>query len=437
MRLLCLLLICASAPALAETLSPGIVYDAANGYHTVVVDLDSIATEVRVSSPHAADTGDQITVATHAAEEGATVAINANFFGGPINHPCGAARGFGNNYSDAYGEAVNCVTTLGWARGKASIYDSSGHESDGAFMAQFTDAATGGGYLVAGGQRHDWNHAKLEEGRDCTAIGVSADRKQFIFVVTDSTACSGTGLQDVLLAHGAADAIHLDGGGSSKLWIRGKGYVNDEAEDRAPPDVVFARPNGTCPSDCGAAECVQLAKPFGAQCVGQACRAGLGAVWNCDEAQLRRAHCDGSGNVVSEYCAMGCMTAPDGQDDTCIGGAIPEPGDMAAGGAGDGGVADDLAAGGDDGSGSGGNGDNGGSGGGGAHHGCSVGGDGGAPSLLLIITLLVLVAGRATRLQLFVPNRTSASHTPHDDSRDGGGVLFDPRLQQRGPTERR
>lgn len=46
-------------------------------------------------------------------------------------------------------------------------------------------------------------------------------------MVTNSRACAGKGLQDVLLANGASDAIHLDGGGSSKMWVRRMGYVND------------------------------------------------------------------------------------------------------------------------------------------------------------------------------------------------------------------
>ena len=309
---------------LVETLSPGINYDTANGYYTVVIDLNSDSTEVRVALPHSTAQGDMETVATHAGDEGATVAINANYFGGSVNYPCGLGRGFGQTYSDGYMEAGNCELSMMWARGAAAVIDSLGHEHDSNFHTEYSDAATGGGWLLQNGQRHDWNHAKLEEGRDCTAIGVSADRSKFIMVVTDPTSCTGAGLQSVLLAHGAADAIHLDGGGSSKLFIAGRGYVNGEPQDRAPPIVILARPNGQCPSDCGNAQCVQLLRPFRAQCVGQACRAGLGALWNCDQAQLRRARCNG-GVVEKEYCAMGCMPMANGQDDVCIGGATSEP----------------------------------------------------------------------------------------------------------------
>src|SRR5262245_52509431 len=158
-----------------ETLAPGIQYDAAGGTYTVVVDLDSDSTEVRVAQPHATAAEDAETVATHAAEEGATVAINANYFGGNVDYPCGLGRGFGQTYADGYAEAGNCELSLMWARAAASVIDSLGHEHDPAFHAEHTDAVTGGGWLLEGGARRDWNHAKLEEGRDCTAIGVSAD----------------------------------------------------------------------------------------------------------------------------------------------------------------------------------------------------------------------------------------------------------------------
>jgi len=346
MRWLCVFFVSSTAWA-QQSIGPGLSYFSSGGYHVVEADLDSDAVEVRVARPHSSDVADKITTADHAAEEGATVAINANYFGGALNHPCGAARGFGAQFSDAYGEAGNCETTMGWARGLGAVFDTLGHETDTGFHKEYRDEVTGGGWLVQNGQPHDWNHAKLESGRDCSAVGLSGDRKRFILVVTDSTACTGAGLQSVLIAHGAADAIHLDGGGSSKMWIRGMGYVNDEVEDRQPPVVVIARPRGDCPSDCGAAQCLQLDLPFRAQCLGQSCRAGLGAIWNCDVAHQRRARCD-NGVVVKEYCAMGCMSQPNGQDDTCVGGAVPEPAPDLGGadggaGAGDGASANDDA----------------------------------------------------------------------------------------------
>src|SRR5262249_34911319 len=147
---------------LAQQLAPGIVYSYSNGYHVVVADLDSDSVEVRVNAPHSTDVQDKITVQAHALEEGATVAINANFFGGPLNHPCGMARGSGAQHYRAYPEPGNCVTTLGWRRAAAAIFNGGGHEGDAAYQSQYPDLTTGGGYLVHNGARAAWNSNKLE-----------------------------------------------------------------------------------------------------------------------------------------------------------------------------------------------------------------------------------------------------------------------------------
>lgn len=323
------------ALAAGKTVAPGIVYSQSGGYHVVVADLNSKDVDVRVAAPHAKPADNMLTVSKHAQQEDAVIAINANFFGGPVNHPCGAARGYGTQFPGIYGEAANCETTLGWAKGKGAVFNSAGHEAEAGFKAEFTELATGGGYLLKGGQPADWNHAKLESNRACTAIGLSADRKKFIFVVTNSKACTGAGLQKVLAANGAADAIHLDGGGSSKMWIKGMGYVNDVGEDRKPSVAIVAKAAGVqvkaCPSDCGSAKCVLPVYPPTAQCVGRACRAGLGSSWTCDIEMAQRVRCV-SGKVVAQTCAVSCMPdtkgggnctkCPSGNGLYCGGGSI-------------------------------------------------------------------------------------------------------------------
>ncbi|MBI5242229.1 MAG: phosphodiester glycosidase family protein [Elusimicrobia bacterium] len=295
-----------------KSLGPGLTYDSANGYHVVAANLDSAQTEVRVALPHAKPAENMLSVAQWAKAEDAYVAVNANYFGGPVNHPCGAARGHGVQHPGIYAEAGNCVTTMGWARGKGAVFSGAGHEADAAYVPQFTELATGGGLLLQGGRRRDWNHSKLEERRACTAVGLSADRKRFIFVVTDSRACTGKGLQDVLLANGASDAIHLDGGGSSKMWVRGIGYVNDVSENRRPSVAIVAKPREQgCPQACGSAQCVQTFQTKRAECVGKPCRGGLSSAWSCDSTLRRRLRCRG-GLVAVQSCATVCIPKPSG-----------------------------------------------------------------------------------------------------------------------------
>lgn len=442
----------ASGKALEERTADGLLYSYANGYHVVVADLDSANVEVRVAAPRKDAADNMLSVARHAAQENAAVAINANYFGGAGPNPCGAARGRGVQYPGIYGSPANCVATMGWARGRGGVFDSAGHEKDANFMPQFTELATGGGYLLKDGRPRDWNHGKLAEHNACTAIGLSADRRKFIFVVTDSDVCTGKGLQQVLAAKGASDAIHLSGAGASKMWIKGRGYINDGGEDRLSPVAIVARAGGVrfvadsvtdlkgavarataglmaagagsggaqspgssagaggpvttmpgpgnggagreaagdpvprsfgaaaesvsdgiqsagegaakalekgkahvndgrgaikppagiaaeagagadqkCNADCGKAKCVRPAHPLVAQCVGHACRAGLGAAWTCDATLSQLVRC-ANGKVVTLTCAVsckpdlkgggGCMKCPSSKSLYCGGVAI-------------------------------------------------------------------------------------------------------------------
>lgn len=319
----------------AKTLAPGVSYTQTKGYHVVVAALDSKSVEVRVPAPFSKPSENKRTVSQWAKSENALLALNANFFGGPENRPCGAARGYGTQYPGIYAEAGNCVTSLGWAMGgKGGVFASGGHETDAGYGSQYTEVVTGGGLLLKGGARSDWNHTKLAEGRPCTAVGLSADRKRLVLVVTGPGSCTGKGLQDVLLSAGAADAIHLDGGGSSKLWLRGAGYVNGVKEDRRPPVAIVVKApdaaDAKCPADCGKAACVETLQPVRSQCVGKACRAGLTASWSCDSTLKKRIRC-AEGAVVSQPCAVACVPKKNGGGDCA---PCPSGGGLYCGGGG-------------------------------------------------------------------------------------------------------
>jgi len=338
------LLLLSPAVLHAKTIAPGVSYTQTKGYHVVVAALDSKSVEVRVPAPLATPAKNKRTVSQWAQGENALIALNANFFGGPENRPCGAARGYGTQYPGIYAEPPNCVTSLGWAQGgKGGVFASGGREADAGYAAQFTEVVTGGGLLLKGGARSDWNHGKLAEGRACTAAGLSADRKRIILVVTNTSACTGKGLQDVLLAAGAADAVHLDGGGSSKLWLRGAGYVNDVKGDRLPPvAIVVKAPDAAgakCPADCGKAACVETLQPVRSQCVGKPCRAGLSASWSCDSTLKKRIRCS-QGVVVSQPCAVACVPTKTSGGGDCA--PCPSGGGLYCGGGGILGEADTL-----------------------------------------------------------------------------------------------
>lgn len=211
-----------------------------DGYHVVTANLRAEGLEVHATSPGPAAEHDMKTVSDHARSNHALVALNANYFGGPLNVPCGAARGAGRQYVDAYHEDHNCVISLGWSRYGGAMFETTGHHLDEDFRPEFPDIVTGGGYLLKEGRRSEWNTDKLEAGRACSAVGLNGDRSRLILVATDRTSCTGEGLQEALLAFGASDALLLDGGGSTRLWVGGR-YVNTNSGDRRPPVVVYAR----------------------------------------------------------------------------------------------------------------------------------------------------------------------------------------------------
>ncbi len=98
-----------------------------------------------------------------------------------------------------------------------------------------------------------------------TAMGLTADRSTFILAVVDGRSTASVGMTGAELASlmaemGAYTAFNLDGGGSSQMWLRGSGTLNDPS-DGSPRAVanhwgVFAGTGhdlGADPGSCFAA----------------------------------------------------------------------------------------------------------------------------------------------------------------------------------------
>jgi hypothetical protein len=73
-----------------------------------------------------------------------------------------------------------------------------------------------------------------------TAMGLTEDRKTFILAVVDGRSTTSVGMTGAELATlmkemGAYTAFNLDGGGSSQMWLRGSGTINDPSDGSPRP----------------------------------------------------------------------------------------------------------------------------------------------------------------------------------------------------------
>lgn len=73
-----------------------------------------------------------------------------------------------------------------------------------------------------------------------SAMGLTEDRRTFILAVVDgrsktSAGMNGTELAELMSELGAWQAFNLDGGGSSEMWVRGRGTVNTPSDGTSRP----------------------------------------------------------------------------------------------------------------------------------------------------------------------------------------------------------
>jgi hypothetical protein len=107
------------------------------------------------------------------------------------------------------------------------------------------------------------DRADMRERHPRSAMGLTKDRRTFILAVIDgrsmtSAGMYGTELAELMSELGAWQAFNLDGGGSSEMWIRGRGTVNDPSDGSSRP---VGNHWGIFNGKGGAAHCVDLAEP--------------------------------------------------------------------------------------------------------------------------------------------------------------------------------
>jgi hypothetical protein len=205
--------------------------------HALIVDLSSgdislVATRPRDRS---------MPVREFAHRYGVDIAVNANYFD-TRSKSCGLAAGDGVVWADSYDDG--CDMSIGFGRqNEAMAFDSGDLIRGPVPEAWMTDVITGKPWVVRHGvAQGGWLEPRHIEGHHPrTAVGLSQDRRTLFIVVADGRRAgipgvTGHYLARLMLELGAWDALNLDGGGSSEMFIRAEnGVVNQPSDNRPRP----------------------------------------------------------------------------------------------------------------------------------------------------------------------------------------------------------
>ncbi|MGL4993086.1 MAG: phosphodiester glycosidase family protein [Bacteroidales bacterium] len=157
----------------------------------------------------------------------------------------------GSNYAvlSGHGDAAAFLNNL--STGDEITLQLSIDTEQGASSFDFAEMIGGDRLILADGEitDNDWaeNHPR-------TAIGFSQDKRFLYFMVVDgrsslSVGCTTKQLGELIKLSGASDALNLDGGGSSALYVNKLGVTNNPSDysERAVANGIFAV--STAPED--------------------------------------------------------------------------------------------------------------------------------------------------------------------------------------------
>lgn len=221
-------------------------------YHLVTIDLHTRGLRVRATDERNALPDEDhrrgghrwMRTSTWARRTGADVAINGNYYDlTRWRSACGLAMSNGQRWRSTYDDRrLNCFASVGFGEGGlASVFESRGLRKAGDLPAWMNVVVSGSPALVRDGQLVGYRHPRHALYRNPrTAIGVSKDGSTLFLLVVDGREGSAQGMTcresaTVLREHGAWNAINLDGGGSSALFIENEGgIVNHTGESERP-----------------------------------------------------------------------------------------------------------------------------------------------------------------------------------------------------------
>ena len=171
-------------------------------------------------------------VSDFAKKTGAAIAINANFFS--KTESCGVTAGGGRLWTAVY---EGCRMTLAFFRDGTTAIVEGRVRKDGALSPGIglEAAVSGRPRLVENGTPSPVTEAFAGVRHPRTALGLRPDGTLVILVVDGrrpgALGMTGPELSAVFLKEGVRDAINLDGGGSTTLFIANEGGVQNRPSD--------------------------------------------------------------------------------------------------------------------------------------------------------------------------------------------------------------
>lgn len=207
--------------------------------HALFVDLCEGSLSLRATAPEEGG----VRVSTWAQRVGAVAAINGDYFDLRRRAPLGPARGAGRWWPEGPRGHRDALFVADSA-GRVDILDADDLEA-----ARWRDAparvapewtevlAVRERVLVRGRVRESPALTERDRRHPRTALGLSEDRRTLMLVVIEGRSERDSGatareLGETLLALGAWEGMKLDGGGSSAMFVAGRGVVNHPSDGR-------------------------------------------------------------------------------------------------------------------------------------------------------------------------------------------------------------
>jgi len=226
---------------------PGVEYlhrTTATPQHIFVLEVDLTRTDIRLRATRSGDRG-QVT-SSFAAAYDCEIAVNADFYASGYK-PIGLAVGAGEKWSDTADSSTHGFVAAGRDNRVEISHPSEVVDPPEGWMA---DVVGGNMILVWDGEVVDNSGCgSFCDRNPRTAAGLTADGNTLILAVVDGRSTASVGatlneLADLMHEMGAWQALNLDGGGSSTMFISAAGGVVNTPSDGS--ERVVANHLGVC-----------------------------------------------------------------------------------------------------------------------------------------------------------------------------------------------